>query len=305
MGLGFSRICDHSRLAPLTDEPAPELMMPKIDDLNGYPADLRSLALITGASSGIGEAFARALAERNYDLVLVARREDRLKVLAQDLRRDYAIVVHVLPTNLSEPEACERVLAAVAKMGRSVDMLVNNAGYSIAQSFGDVPWKAQQDFLMTLVVNACGLVHGVLPGMIAKGGGRIIATASLAGFAPGVAGHTLYPGAKSLMMSFTQAIDAEYRGRGIRATAVSPGFVSTGFAAANGTDVVMAEAPRRLFLTPEQVVEAALKANDRGRVIVVPGWYNALAASLMRLLPQDLVRWALMKGSAKYHLAAD
>jgi short-subunit dehydrogenase len=120
-----------------------------------------------------------------------------------------------------------------------------------------------------------------------------------------VARDTLYPGAKSLTMSFCQAIDAEYRDKGLRVTAVSPGFVSTGFAAANGTDVVMAEAPRRLFLTPEQVVAAALKANDKGKVIVVPGWYNALAASLMRALPQPLVRRALMKGSAKYHLASD
>ncbi|CAN5434022.1 SDR family oxidoreductase [soil metagenome] len=270
-----------------------------------FPAAPRSLALITGASSGIGEAFARALAARDHDVVLVARRADRLMTLATELTRDHAVEAHVLPMDLSELGAAERVLAAVAAMGRPVDVLVNNAGYSIAQSFDDVPWKAQQDFLMTLIVNACGLAHGVIPGMIERGGGRIIATASLAGFAPGVAGHTLYPGAKSLMMSFTQAIDAEYRDRGLRATAVSPGFVSTGFAAANGTDAVMAEAPRRLFLTPEQVVAAALKANDRGRVIVVPGWYNALAASLMRILPQGLVRWGLMKGSAKYHLAAD
>ena len=267
--------------------------------------DRRPLALITGASSGIGEAFACALAERDHDVILVARRADRLTDLAARIMRDHAVQAHVLPMDLSELGACERVLDAVHAMGRSVDVLINNAGYSIPQSFADVPWRAQQDFLMTLVVNACGLAHGVIPGMIERGGGRIIATASLAGFAPGVAGHTLYPGAKSLMMSFSQALDAEYRAKGICVTAVSPGFVSTGFAAANGTDVVMAEAPRRLFLTPEQVVEAALRANDRRRVIVVPGWYNALAASLMRALPQGLVRWALMKGSAKYHLASD
>ncbi len=265
----------------------------------------RPLALITGASSGIGEAFACALAERDHDVVLVARRADRLQDLAAKITRDHAVEAHVLTMDLSELGACDRVLDAVHAMGRHVDVLINNAGYSIPQSFAAVPWKAQQDFLMTLVVNACGLAHGVIPGMVERGGGRIIATASLAGFAPGVAGHTLYPGAKSLMMSFCQALDAEYRDKGLCVTAVSPGFVSTGFAAANGTDVVMAEAPRRLFLTPEQVVEAALKANDRRKVIVVPGWYNALAASLMRALPQGLVRWALMKGSAKYHLASD
>jgi short-subunit dehydrogenase len=269
--------------------------------------DRRPLALITGASSGIGEAFACALAERDHDVILVARRADRLQDLAAKIMRDHAVEAFVLPMDLSELGACEAVLAQVATLtdGRPIDVLINNAGYSIAQSFDDVPWKAQQDFLMTLVVNACGLAHGVIPAMIERDGGRIIATASLAGFAPGVAGHTLYPGAKSLMMSFSQAIDAEYRSKGLKVTAVSPGFVSTGFAAANGTDVVMAEAPRRLFLTPEQVVAAALRANDRGQVIVVPGWYNALAASLMRALPQGLVRRALMKGSAKYHLASD
>jgi short-subunit dehydrogenase len=269
--------------------------------------DRRPLALITGASSGIGEAFACALAERDHDVILVARRADRLQDLAAKITRDHAVEAFVLPMDLSEFGAAERTLTQAATLagGRPVDVLINNAGYSIAQSFDDVPWTAQQDFLMTLIVNACGLAHGVIPGMIARGGGRIIATASLAGFAPGVAGHTLYPGAKSLTMSFCQAIDAEYRDKGLRVTAVSPGFVSTGFAAANGTDVVMAEAPRRLFLTPEQVVAAALKANDKGKVIVVPGWYNALAASLMRALPQPLVRRALMKGSAKYHLASD
>ncbi|WP_292224089.1 SDR family NAD(P)-dependent oxidoreductase [Brevundimonas sp.] len=279
--------------------------MTDADEAVDYTLEHRPLALITGASSGIGEAFARALAERGYDLVIVARRAHRLRILANDVTRDYAVNVEVLPMDLSELGACDRVLAAVAGMGRSVDLLVNNAGYSIPQSFADVPWKDQQDFLMTLIVNACGLAHGVIPGMIARGEGRIIATASLAGFAPGVAGHSLYPGAKSLMMSFTQAIDAEYRDKGLRATAVSPGFVATEFAAANGTDKVMADAPRRLFLTPDRVVRAALKANDRGQVIVVPGWYNALAAGLMRALPQGLVRWALMKGSAKYHLTAD
>lgn len=259
----------------------------------------RPLALVTGASSGIGAAFATALARRGHDLAVTARRGDLLEALASDLRRDHGVEVRVLVADLSVFGACERLLSDV---GRPVDVLINNAGYSIAQSFDDVPWKAQQDFLMTLIVNACGLAHGVIPDMIARGGGRIIATASLAGFAPGVAGHSLYPGAKSLMMSFCQALDAEYRDRGVRVTAVSPGFVSTGFAAANGTDVVMAEAPRRLFLTPEQVVDAALKANDRGQVVVVPGWYNRLAAGLMRALPQGLVRRVLMKGSAKYHL---
>jgi short-subunit dehydrogenase len=263
------------------------------------------LALVTGASSGIGEAFARALAARGHDLALVARRADRLEALAAELSAQHGITAFALPADLSRLGASDTVLDAVEARGRRVEVLVNNAGFSIAQSFADTPWSRQRDFLMTLVVNACGLAHGVIPGMVSRGAGRIINVGSLAGFAPGVAGHTLYPGAKSLMLTFSQALDAEYRKNGLKVTVVCPGFTKTEFADANGTGKVMDEAPRRLFQTPEQVVAAALKANDRGKVVVVPGWHNALAAALLRYLPQGLVRAALMKGSAKYHLAAD
>jgi short-subunit dehydrogenase len=264
-----------------------------------------SLALVTGASSGIGEAFARALAARGHDLALVARRADRLEALAQELSARHGITAFAAPADLSLPTAAETVLEAIEDRGRHVDVLVNNAGFSIAQSFADVAWSRQRDFLMTLVVAPCGLAHGVIPGMVSRGRGRIINIASLAGFAPGVAGHTLYPGAKSLMIKLSQALDAEYRAKGLKITAVCPGFTQTGFASANGTDAVMDQAPRRLFQTPDQVVAAALSANDRGKVVVVPGWHNAVAAALLHYLPQSLVRAVLMKGSAKYHLAAD
>jgi short-subunit dehydrogenase len=268
-------------------------------------ASRRPLALVTGASSGIGEAFAHALAARGFDLTLVARRVDRLEALAAELSARHGITAFALPADLSLTGAEVTVLEAVEARGRHVDLLVNNAGFSIAQSFADVPWSRQRDFLMTLVVSACGLAHGVIPGMVSRGSGRIINIASLAGFAPGVAGHTLYPGAKSLMIKLSQALDAEYRASGLKVTAVCPGFTKTEFADANGTGKVMDEAPRRLFQTPDQVVAAALKANDKGQVVVVPGWHNAVAAALLHYLPQGLVRWALMKGSAKYHLAAD
>ncbi len=262
----------------------------------------RKLALITGASSGIGAAFARALAQRGHDLALTARRADRLDALAAELSAAHGVDAFAIPADLSKLDAHHTVLDAVAARGRHVDMLINNAGYSIPQSFAAVSWQAQQDFLMTLVVNACGLAHGVIPGMARRGEGRIVNVASLAGFAPGVAGHSLYPGAKSLMISFSQALDAEYRSAGIKVTAVCPGFTRTGFAAANGTAQVMDAAPRRVFQTPEQVVAATLKANDAGRVVIVPGWHNAVAAALMRCLPQGLVRAILMRGSARYHL---
>ena len=264
----------------------------------------RPLALITGASAGIGEAFARAYAARGCDVALVARRLVRLEALAQELSAKHGVEAVALPVDLAAFDADRRVLQAVADRGRHVDILVNNAGFSIAQSFVGAPWDRQRDFLMTLVVNACGLAHGVIPGMVERGSGAIINVASLAGFAPGVAGHTLYPGAKSLAISFSQALAAELKGSGVRITALCPGFTQTEFAVANGTKGVMDQAPRRLFQTAQQVVATALAANDRGQVVVVPGLHNKIAAIALRYLPQPLVIAILGPASEKYHLEA-
>ena len=262
----------------------------------------RRLVLVTGASSGIGEAFARAYAARGCDLALTARRAERLEALAAELSAAHGIEAFALPADLSGFEAHLPLIAAVEARGRTVDVLVNNAGFSIAQDFTGVAWARQRDFLMTLVVNACGLAHAVIPSMVARGAGAIINVASLAGFAPGAAGHSLYPGAKSLMIKFSQSLDAELRDKGIAVTAVCPGFTLTEFAAANGTQAVMDEAPRRFFQTPAQVVEAALTANARGQVVVVPGWHNQLAVFLLKRMPEPLVTAAIRQGSAKYRL---
>jgi short-subunit dehydrogenase len=267
-------------------------------------ADSRPLALITGASAGIGAAFARAYAARGYDLALVARRADRLKALGAELSAAHGIEAIAIPADLAGFEAHAAVLAAVTSKGRAVDALVNNAGFSIAQSFTGVPWARQRDFLMTLVVNACGLAHGVIPGMVQRGRGAIVNVGSLAAFAPGVAGHSLYPGAKSLMVSWSQALAAELKGSGVKVTVTCPGFTLTEFAEANGTKGIMDEAPRRLFQTAEQVVAETLRANDRGQVVVVPGFHNKIAATILRYAPQPLLIAILNRASAKYHLEA-
>jgi short-subunit dehydrogenase len=262
----------------------------------------RPFALVTGASSGMGAAFARALAARGYDLCLTARRLDRLERLAAELTAAHGIEAFAVAADLGAFEAEQPILAAIADRGRTVDMLVNNAGFSIPQSFAATPWTRQRDFLMTLVVAPCALAHAVIPGMAARGHGRIINVASLAGFAPGAAGHSLYPGAKSLMIKFSQALDAEYRAKGVSVTAVCPGFTRTEFAEANATQHLMDEAPRLFWQSAETVVETALRANDLGRVVVIPGWHNRLAAALLHYLPQGLVAAAVRRGSAKYHL---
>lgn len=264
----------------------------------------RPLALVTGASAGIGAAFARAYAAKGYDVALVARRADRLEALASELSAAHGIEAFAIPQDLGAWDACEAVMAAVTARGRAVDALVNNAGFSIAQSFAAVPWSRQRDFLMTLVVNACGLGSLAIPGMLARGRGEIVNIGSLAAFAPGVAGHSLYPGAKMLILKWTQSLAAELEGTGVRAVCVCPGFTLTEFSEANGTKAVMDEAPRRFFQTPEQVVEATFGALARGQVVIVPAWWNKLAVALMKLTPEWILIPALRRGSARYHLEA-
>ncbi|WP_293380748.1 SDR family NAD(P)-dependent oxidoreductase [Phenylobacterium sp.] len=266
------------------------------------PIRPRPLALVTGASAGIGAAFARAYAARGYDVALSARRVERLEALAAELSAAHGIEAFAVPADLSLFEAHKDLLDQVAARGRHVDVLVNNAGFSIAQSFVSVPWDRQRDFLMTLVVNACGLAHATIPGMVERGGGSIINVGSLAAFAPGVAGHSLYPGAKSLAVSWSQSLAAELKGTGVKVTVTCPGFTLTEFAEANGTKHVMDEAPRRFFQTAGQVVAETLAAHDRGQVVIVPGWHNKVAAAVLRSLPQSLLIAILGRASAKYHL---
>jgi hypothetical protein len=262
----------------------------------------RQLALITGASAGLGLAFAEAYAARDYDLALVARRAERLQALATRLRAAHGIEVLVIPADLSVFEAHIPVLDEIAAQGRHVDVLVNNAGFGIPQSFNAVSWDRQRDFLMTLVVTVCGFAHGVIPGMVARGRGSIINISSLAAFSPGVTGNSLYPGAKSLVLKFSQALDAEYRAKGLKITAICPGFTKTEFGEKAGVQEIMDREPRLLSQTADQVVRIAIDANERGKLVVVPGLHNKIAAFLMRRLPEALVRALISAGSAKYHL---
>jgi hypothetical protein len=258
--------------------------------------------LVTGASAGIGAAFARAYAARGWDLALVARRAERLEALAADLTAAHGIEAFAIPADLSRYEGHAPVLAAIAARGRAVDGLVNNAGFGIAHDFTGVPWETQRDFLMTMVLAACGLAHAVVPGMTQRGFGRIINVASIAAFAPGVAGNSLYPGAKMLLVKWSQSLDAETKGKGVKVTAICPGATESEFAHLAGIDKV-ADPTRRFFTqSAEHVAEVAIRANEAGRLVVIPGWHNRLAVALMRGLPEPWVRAAISAGAAKYRL---
>ncbi len=260
----------------------------------------RKLVLITGASAGIGAAFARAYAGRGFDLALVARRRERLDALAAELSAAHGIEAFAIAADLAVHEAETPVMAALAGRGRVVDVLVNNAGFGIPQSFTGVPWSRQREFLMTLAVTPCALAHAVIPGMVERGHGAIVNIASVAGFAPGVGGNTLYPAVKSLMIKFSQSLDSEYRSLGLKITAVCPGTTISDFAETAripGRDTLK---PGFGVQTAEAVVEAAIRGNEAGRVIVIPGAFNRLAVALMRLPPEPLVRSVIDAAAARY-----
>ena len=262
------------------------------------PSSARPLALVTGASSGMGAEFARRLAEKGYDVALVARRAERLQALAIELKRTFGVEALTLPADLSVTDAHLSVIAALD--GRPVEYLVNCAGYSLARPYAETGWPAQRDCVMTLVMSVCGLTHAVLPGMLALGRGRIVTVSSLLALSQGGPGHTVYPAAKSFVLKFMLSLSAEVRRQGVRVTCVLPGSTDSEFQAANGTADAMSGMPSWLIASPQQVVAAALDANDRGKLVVIPGWYNRLAAVLFRLAPDSLQRWAAQRAATTF-----
>ncbi len=248
------------------------------------------LALVTGASSGIGAALARLLAERGYDVALVARRAERLTALAGELSQRHGCTALPIVADLSLPDAHLPIIAALA--GRPVDLLVNNAGLSIPGPFWQAPWERQRDALMTLTMAVAGMTHAVLPGMIARRSGRIITISSIVALSQGGPGHTVYPAAKAFVHTFMLSLDAEVRRHGIVCTSVLPGTTASEFREANAIAAKAGGLSDLFSQSSEAVARAAIEGNARGRLIVIPGWHNRLAALAMKIAPGALLRWA-------------
>ena len=241
-------------------------------------------ALVTGASTGIGTIFAGQLAARGANLILVARSADKLDALAADLTAAHGVRVDVLPADLARPGAGEDVAARVAALGRTVDVLVNNAGFA---THGDVE-RADPARLTEQVQLNCAAVVDLttrfLPGMTARGRGAVINVASTAAFQP-VAHMAVYAASKAFVLSFTEALWGETRSTGVKVLALCPGATATPF-----FDVVGAEeASFGRRRTPEQVVATALRGLNCGRPSIVDGHTNATVATLQRFLPRRTV----------------
>ncbi|MGF1545092.1 MAG: SDR family NAD(P)-dependent oxidoreductase [Parvularculaceae bacterium] len=245
-------------------------------------------ALVTGASSGLGAAFAEALAARGANVALTARRVDRLDALAKKLEAAHAVTAAVAPADLTDRGAPARVALALQNRGIAPDILINNAGYAVPGEYHETEWPRHEAFLDLMVGAYAHFARLALPQMRARGYGRIVNVASLAGLTPGMARHTLYGPAKAFLVSFSEALAAESRGHGVRVSALCPGLTRTEFHDVLGNRARVQRLPSFVFGNALETATAALDQLERGRVIYVPGFFNKTVAAAARLGPRPL-----------------
>ena len=246
----------------------------------------RPIALVTGATSGIGAAFARALAERGYDLMLTGRREQVLEELASDLRARSGVGVEIHIAELTHPADLERLCDTVSE--RPIHTLINNAGHGAGKAYCDDSYDTHRSMVDVHVLAPLRLISALGPGMITRGRGSIINVASLAGFmsAPRA---SMYCGTKSFLIHFTESLHMELAPRGVEVQVLCPGFTHTHFHARLGIDT--AELPSRgiiRWMSAEKVVETSLLALKRGKVVCIPGFWNRVSRRLAGMVPRRL-----------------
>jgi uncharacterized protein len=245
-------------------------------------------ALVTGASSGIGAAWARALAARGADLVLVARREDRLRALADELAAGHGVGVEVLAADLTDARGLEAAVDRAGADQAPVDLLVNNAGFGTGRALVNID-PARLDAEVRLDVGAVvALTRAALPGMLERGHGAVVNVSSVVGFQP-VARLATYSASKAFVTAFTEALAEEVRGTGVQVQALCPGLTRTEFQQVSSPERPT-RAPGFLWQEADEVVAASLDGLARGRVVVVPGLHNRGAVTVNDLLPRALRR---------------
>jgi hypothetical protein len=245
----------------------------------GNPAGPRRTALVTGPTAGIGRSFAEQLAAAGHDLVLVARDADRLTALAEQLRARHGVGTEVLVADLANRAQLATVEARLRDEDHPVDLLVNNAGFGHKRPFVENDVEEEQELLDVLVTAVMRLCHAALPGMLARGHGEIVNVASVAAFLP----RGTYSAAKAYVVSLSRWLDVTYRGRGVRAMALCPGFVRTEFHQRMG--VRRGSAPTWMWLDADRVVAEALADLARGRTVSVPSRRYRVLVGLGRLVP--------------------
>jgi short-subunit dehydrogenase len=235
--------------------------------------------LITGASSGIGAAFARALVARQKNLTLVARRKERLESLASELKKNHHIDVEILVADLSDVSDIERVEKYIAD-NQPLDMLINNAGFVTSRRFSRTNLEEQVAMVRLHVITPVRLTHAALPKMVERGHGTIINVSSNAAFIP-LRGAVTYSGTKAFLVAFSEALQSELEGTGVHVQALCPGFTHTEFHE-RLPGFKSSSIPSLFWTYPEEVVAASLEAVEKNKVICIPGLMNRLLVAFAR-----------------------
>lgn len=247
----------------------------------------RQVALVTGASSGMGAEFARQLAADGLDLVLVARRADRLEALRREIESRSGVQCHVIAKDLSRPEAPREVFDETTALGLSIDWLVNNAGFGTDGHFAKLALDRELEQIQVNVTTLAVLTHLYLTGMMARKRGTIINMGSVGSFVSTPFMAT-YSGTKAFVLSFSEALASEVAGAGVNVLTLCPGATRTEF---HEVARVTGHLPDFTFMNAEAVVRQAIAAAKDGRRLLVPGWMNKAAVASLRLMPRRAVAW--------------
>lgn len=247
---------------------------------------MTNIALITGASSGLGAEFARIHAAKGGDLVLVARRKAKLDALKKELEGQYKVEATVVAKDLSAPGAAEELYKTLKTRKIAVDILINNAGFGGHGLFHERDWEGDRQMINLNVLALTALARAALPDMIKRGGGRILNVASMAGFLPGPLQATYYA-TKAYVQSFSQALAKEVAGSGVTVTALCPGATATEFA--DVADMAGVKLFKSGSASADSVAAAGYDATLEGKALVVPGVQNKLLLFLLRLMPRGLI----------------
>ncbi len=246
----------------------------------------RQTALITGATSGIGKAFAEHFASRGYDLILTGRRKEVITAVARRLKQAYGIAVTVVIAELSDRRGVRPVLRTIMKTD-DLSVLVNNAGYGERSLFINLPVREHLDMVEAHVNAVLRLVHAALPRMIKKKNGIIINVASLGAYAPAPI-NGVYGGTKSFLNVFTESLHMEVRRYGIRVQSLCPGFTRTDFHRKLGIEEEIKKNRTIRWMAPERVVKISMKRLGKGKVICIPGIRNKILYHAARLMPRRI-----------------
>ena len=243
--------------------------------------------LVTGATGGLGEAFAEIYAGRGCTLVLTARSAERLSALREKLEKTYHVPVHVCPADLSKAGAAEEVFRFVQEQGLSVDVLINNAGFGDAGCFAERPWQKQADMVQVNITALMELTHCFLGPMLAKGSGKILNLSSVAAFSAGPE-MSVYYASMAFVRSFSEAVAEEVKGSGVTVTALCPGPTRTGFEKAAG--MKEGSVMFRRARSAKEAAAAGVRALDRGDALAYDGAFTKVMSVCARLMPRTVTR---------------